>query len=81
MPLLPSIRDLKMTGAVDARAIVPVQDGHGGLTIFFGSRPTHYWLAGEWYRAQPELTGETAVIAPDRADDRAPAVASAGRAA
>ena len=48
------IRDLKLTGAVDARAIVPVQDAHGGVTIYYQGRPTHYLLAGEWYEAFPE---------------------------
>ena len=40
-------------GAVDARAIVPVEDAHGGVTIYYQGRPTHYLLAGEWYRALP----------------------------
>ena len=31
----PSTRDLKLMGAVDARAIVPVQDAHGGVTIYY----------------------------------------------
>lgn len=53
----PGIRDLKLMGAVDARAIVPVQDAHGGVTIYYQGRPTHYLLAGEWYEALPELTG------------------------
>ena len=50
----PSIRDTKLMGAVDARAIVPVQDAHGGMTIYCQGRPTHYLLAGEWYQALPE---------------------------
>ncbi len=53
----PSIRDLKLMGAVDARAIVPVQDAHGGVTIYYQGRLTHYLLAGEWYQALPEPTG------------------------
>ena len=52
----PSIRDLKLVGAVDARAIVPVEDAHGGVTIYYRGRPTHYLLAGEWYQALPEPT-------------------------
>ena len=52
----PSIRDLKLMGAVDARAIVPVQDAHGGVTIYYQGRLTHYLLAGEWYQALPEPT-------------------------
>ncbi len=43
----PGVRDLKPMGAVDARAIVPVQDAHGGVTIYYQGRPTHYLLAGE----------------------------------
>ena len=52
----PSSRDLKSMGAIDARAIVPVQDAHGGVTIYYQGRPTHYLLAGEWYQALPEPT-------------------------
>ena len=52
-----SIRDLKPMCAVDARAIVPVQDTHGGVTIYYQGRPTRYLLAGEWYEALPEPTG------------------------
>ena len=57
MEVPPSIRDLKLMGAVDARAIVPVQDAHGGVTIYYQGRPTHYLLSGEWYEALPEPTG------------------------
>ena len=42
---------MKLTGAVDARAIVPVRDAHGGVTIYYRARPTHYLLGGEWYHA------------------------------
>ena len=59
----PIIRDLKRMGAVDARAIVPVQDTYGGVTIYYQGRPTHYLLAGEWYQALPE---PTALAAPGR---------------
>lgn len=38
-------------GASDARAIVPVRDPYGGLTIYSHGRPTHYLLAGEWFAA------------------------------
>jgi hypothetical protein len=55
------IRDLNLMGAVDARAIVPVQDAHGGVTIFYQGRPTHYLLAGEWYEALPEPIGSGSV--------------------
>jgi len=44
-------------GAVDARAIVPVEDAHGGVTIYYQGRPTHYLLAGEWYQAVPAQRG------------------------
>ena len=44
--------------AVDARDIVTVQDPHGGLTVYFQDRPTHYLLDGEWYRAAPLRSGE-----------------------
>ena len=44
-------------GAVDARAIVPVEDAHGGVTIYYLGRPTHYLLAGEWYQAVPAPRG------------------------
>lgn len=47
-------------GAIDARAIVPVKDTHGGLTIFALGRPTHYLLDGEWYAAAS--TRETAPV-------------------
>ena len=53
----PRIRDLNLMGAVDARAIVPVQDAHGGVTIYCQGCPTHYLLAGEWYEALPEPIG------------------------
>ena len=56
MELPPSIRDLQLMGAVDARAIVPVQDAHGGVTIYCQGHPTLYLLAGEWYQALPEPT-------------------------
>jgi len=48
----PGIRRQHM-GAIDARAIVPVRDAHGGLTMYSRGRPTHYLLAGEWYVAAP----------------------------
>ena len=53
----PGIRDLKLMGAVDARAIVPVQDADGGVTIYYQGCLTHYLLAGEWYEALPEPIG------------------------
>ena len=43
----------KQTAAVDARAICPVADQHGGLVLYDRGRPTHYLLAGEWYTAIP----------------------------
>jgi hypothetical protein len=53
-----SIRDvnMKLMGAVDARAIVPVEDAHGGVTIYYQGRPINYLLAGEWYQARPGPT-------------------------
>ncbi len=44
-------------GAVDARAIVPVKDAHGGVSIYYLGRPTYYLLAGEWYQAVPAPRG------------------------
>mgnify|MGYP006928238029 CR=1 FL=1 len=49
----PSIRHRPHMGAIDARAIVPVRDAHGGVTIYSRGRLTHYLLAGEWYTAAP----------------------------
>ncbi len=70
----PSIRELKLMGAVDARVIVPVQDAHGGVTIYDQGRPTHYLLAGEWYEALPESTGPGGAALFDAAStDRSPA--------
>ena len=70
----PGTRDLKLMGAVDARAIVPVQDAHGGVTIYYQGRPTHYLLAGEWYEALPELTGSgRAALFDALPTDRSPA--------
>ena len=70
----PGIRDLKLMGAVAARAIVPVQDAHGGVTIYYQGRPTHYLLAGEWYEALPELTGSgRAALFDALSTDRSPA--------
>ena len=61
-----SSRHLMGMGAVDARAIVPVEDAHGGVTIYYQGHPTHYLLAGEWYRALPAPGS-------DFADQRPPA--------
>ncbi len=41
------------SGASDARAIIPVKDAHGGVTIYSHGRPSYYLLAGEWYAAAP----------------------------
>ncbi len=57
--------------AVDARDIVTVEDSHGGLTVYFQDRPTHYLLDGEWYRAVPLPGSPTAISAPDRKAARA----------
>lgn len=51
--------------AVDARDIVTVQDSHGGLTVYFRDRPTHYLLDGEWYRAVPSPGAPALVPAPE----------------
>lgn len=61
MESLTRIRDLNLMGAVDARTIVPVQDAHGGVTIYCQGRTTHYLLAGEWYEALPEPIGPGSV--------------------
>ena len=53
----PIMRESGPIAAVDARDIVTVQDSHGGRTVYFRDRPTHYLLDGEWYRAVP-LPGE-----------------------
>jgi hypothetical protein len=54
MDLPPSVTwPRRHSGASDARAIVPVRDAHGGLTIYAHGRPTYYLLAGEWYPAAP----------------------------
>ncbi|MDP7340235.1 MAG: hypothetical protein QF786_13025, partial [Vicinamibacterales bacterium] len=67
-----SIRDMNLMGAVDARAIVPVEDVHGGLTIYYQGRPTRYLLAGEWYLASPGPTGLEDAALGDRVTDRTP---------
>ena len=67
MESLPSIRTLRLMGAVDARSIVPVQDAHGGVTIYYQGRPAHYLLAGEWYQALLESTGPDGGTASDAA--------------
>ena len=69
----PGIRDLKLMGAVDALVIVPVQDAHGGVTIYYQGRSTHYRLAGEGYEALPKLTGPGgAALFDSRSTDRSP---------
>ena len=60
----PGSWDMKLMGAVDARAIVPVADPHGGLTIYYRGRPTHYLLAGEWYLALPADTASASSDGP-----------------
>lgn len=68
MPPSPIVREPGPMAAVDARDIVTVQDSHGGVTVYFQDRPTHYLLDGEWYRAAP-LPGSPAPVpipAPDR---------------
>ena len=57
--------------AVDARDIVTVQDPHGGLTVYFQDRPTHYLLDGEWYRAAPLPPGAAPLPASARETARA----------
>jgi len=56
-----------IAGAIDARAIVPVVDAHGGVTIYCQGRPIHYLLGGEWYAARPDLP-RPPVSPPDRSD-------------
>ncbi len=62
----PITRERLLMGAVDARDIVPVEDIHGGVTIYHRGRPTRYLLAGEWYQARPELgpLGATSPVEP-----------------
>ncbi|MDP6581876.1 MAG: hypothetical protein QF681_14575 [Vicinamibacterales bacterium] len=71
MDLPLNIRDMKLMGAVDARAIVPVEDVHGGLTIYYQGRPTHYLLAGEWYLASPGPADPNDAALGDGITDRA----------
>jgi len=52
--MLPVVPETRLVGAVDARDILPVQDAHGGVTVYYQGRPSLYMLAGEWYRASPE---------------------------
>jgi hypothetical protein len=52
--MFPVVPETRLVGAVDARDILPVQDEHGGVTIYYRGRPSLYMLAGEWYRASPE---------------------------
>ena len=47
MDLPASIWPSHHLGAIDARAIVRVEDPHGGLIIYAYGRPTHYLLDGE----------------------------------
>ena len=71
MPPSPTLREPAPTAAFDARDIVTVQDAHGGLTVYFQDRPTHYLLDGEWYRAVP-LPGRAAPLSvPEREAARA----------
>ena len=51
----PTLDDLALTGAIDARFIVPVTDEHGGVTIYYRGQPTHYLLGGEWFVARPAM--------------------------
>ena len=66
MPPSPIAREPGPMAAVDARDIVTVQDSHGGVTVYFQDRPTHYLLDGEWYRAVPPPGRPAPVPAPDR---------------
>lgn len=50
----PSVRDISLGGAIDARDIVPVEDVHGGVTVYFRGQLTHYLLGGEWFAAAPK---------------------------
>ncbi|MCY4510237.1 MAG: hypothetical protein OXG35_25240 [Acidobacteria bacterium] len=66
MPPSPTLREPGPMAAFDARDIVTVQDAHGGLTVYFQDRPTHYLLDGEWYRAVPLPGGAAPRPAPER---------------
>ena len=55
--LPPGIRDMEAAGAVDARAIVPVRDPYGGLTVYYRGRLIRYLMAGEWCPAFPVPSG------------------------
>ena len=37
--------------ALDARAIVPVEDEIGGVVIYMAGHPAYYVLDGEWFEA------------------------------
>ena len=52
--------------AIDARAIVRVEDPHGGLSIYAYGRPTHYLLDGEWYAAAPRRGGDSDALTTQR---------------
>ena len=71
MPPSPIVSEPGPMAAVDARDIVTVEDPHGGLTVYFRDRPTHYLLDGEWYRAVPLPGSSAPVPAPDREAGRA----------
>ncbi len=48
-----TLDELTLSGAIDARFVVPITDEHGGVTIYYRGRPTHYLMGGEWFAAEP----------------------------
>lgn len=52
----PTLDELAWTGAIDARLVASVTDEHGGVTIYYGGRPTQYLVGGEWFVARPAPT-------------------------
>lgn len=74
----PTLDELALTGAIDARLVVPVTDEHGGVTIYYGGRPAQYLMNGEWFVARPVPTMTEAFddVAPRSALSPWPAVDS-----
>jgi|AP95_1055475.scaffolds.fasta_scaffold36034_2 hypothetical protein len=67
-----SIHHHQHMGAIDARALVPVRDAHGGVTMYSRGCPTHYLLAGEWYVAAPRPRAPQLAESPSPAGSTTP---------